>query len=284
MSDIIFIGNPIRFEQAYSTAAQDYINRVIAADVAAGNNLGLERGVQNAYASFIDGLISDGLIGVSNGVISQASSLIKAACIECAAQTMAGALVPLVGPAPTKFGTESGWIYNRKTGLSGNGTNNYLNSNRNHNEDPQNDCSAFCYRTRTSTINQVFIGARSAGTSIGSRYLWHQATPRFTCNPSTDTHDTAGSDTINIPTFQGVTRGSNTSTTGRISNTSYNFTRPSAAPISNNIRIHCGANGATNELFSTATIAFYGLGRNLELSLVNSRLLAFMSDISQSIF
>ena len=58
---------------SYSAAAQDYINRVIAADAAAGNSLGLESGVKDAYAAFIDGMISAGFFTASDGVVSTSS-------------------------------------------------------------------------------------------------------------------------------------------------------------------------------------------------------------------
>ena len=62
---------------------------------------------------------------------------IKASCILAGARTLTGALVPLVGTAPTNNNFASG-DYNRKTGLVGNGSTKYLDSNRNNNADPQN--------------------------------------------------------------------------------------------------------------------------------------------------
>jgi len=112
-----------RMAGGYSAPANDYITRVIAADVAAGNSSGLETATQDAYATFIDGLITDGLLGVSGGVISQASSLLKASCILAGARTVAGCLVPLVGGTITNVGGGFGSAdYNRKNGLTGNGS------------------------------------------------------------------------------------------------------------------------------------------------------------------
>ena len=92
--------------------ARDFIQRVEAADGAA-----LEDGIKLAYADFIRGCKADGNWNA-----------IMAACILAAARTLSGALVPLKGAAPTNFNFVSG-DYNRKTGLVGNGSTKYLNSN-----------------------------------------------------------------------------------------------------------------------------------------------------------
>jgi hypothetical protein len=105
---VIYI-NPFSF---YDTDAQVYISAVEAAD-----GQGLEDGVKNAINSFVLGCKADGIW-----------SAIKASCILAGARTLSGALVPLVGAAPTNNNFVSG-DYNRKTGLIGNGTSKYLNSN-----------------------------------------------------------------------------------------------------------------------------------------------------------
>ena len=85
----------------YSPYVQDYLDRVTAADVAAGNTQGLESGVADAFAVAIEGLVGSAMLGVSGGVISQAASKIKAMPYMCGARTLPGCLVPVVGPAPT---------------------------------------------------------------------------------------------------------------------------------------------------------------------------------------
>ena len=97
---------------AFDADAQDYITRVETADGAA-----LEEGVKTAINNFVVGCKADGIW-----------TAIKASCILAGARTLAGALVPLVGPAPTNFNFVSD-DYNRKTGLVGNGSTKYLNTN-----------------------------------------------------------------------------------------------------------------------------------------------------------
>jgi hypothetical protein len=49
----------------YPAYVQDYLDRVTAADVAAGNTSGLEFGVTDGANTFIQDLVNDGLLGVS---------------------------------------------------------------------------------------------------------------------------------------------------------------------------------------------------------------------------
>jgi hypothetical protein len=86
----------------------------------------LELGVKLAINDFVTGCKSDGIWDA-----------IKASCIMAGARTLAGALVPLKGAAPTNFNFVSG-DYDRKTGLVGDGATKYLDSNRAGNADPQN--------------------------------------------------------------------------------------------------------------------------------------------------
>jgi hypothetical protein len=84
----------------YDPDAAVYISAVEAADGQA-----LETGVRDAINAFVLGCKTDGIWNA-----------IKASCILAGARTPAGALVPLVGAAPTNFNFGSG-DYDRKTGL-----------------------------------------------------------------------------------------------------------------------------------------------------------------------
>jgi hypothetical protein len=91
-------------------------------------------------------------------VISQAASVIKASVPMAGARTRLGAMTPLVGPAPTSFNFGNN-DYNRKTGLVGDGSAKYLDSNRNNNADPQN------------SVSPVNIDSTSTSTSVASNSL-----------------------------------------------------------------------------------------------------------------
>jgi hypothetical protein len=128
--------------------AAAYITAVEAADTAAGQSGGLEEKTKIAIDNFVLGCKADGIW-----------SAIKASCILAGARTLAGALVPLAGTAPTNPGNVFVQAdYNRKTGLVGNGSTKYLNSNRANNADPQTNCHMSVYATNKGTPIKSYIG------------------------------------------------------------------------------------------------------------------------------
>jgi hypothetical protein len=271
---IIWVGTG-RFS-AYIGPVQDYIDRVVAADVAAGNTLGLEVGVRDAYDVFIRDSINVGDLGTSGGVLSQANSIIKAAPIMAGARTLAGALVPLVGAAPTRFGTEGGWSYNRKTGTAGNGTDNYLNSNRANNADPQNSKHLSVHvSTQTSTQNLTLIGQAIA---IGSSHLTVNAA--FT--PVSYAARVNGPGVANIGTlatgFVGLNRSTSTGFVIRSNGaTSAELASVSTTPASGNILVFGGIN------IYDGRLSFYSIGESINLTQLDSRLTTLMNAIAAAI-
>lgn len=108
-----FLINPYRFGVAYDTDAQAYITAVEAADGQA-----LETGVRDAINTLVLAL-------KAASIWTSATQYI----LPCGPRTLAGALVPLKGTAPTNNGFVSG-NYNRKTGLGdAANTSKWLNSN-----------------------------------------------------------------------------------------------------------------------------------------------------------
>lgn len=98
----------IGFSKAPLIAATDPDALAYIAGVEAADGQTLEPAVSSALGTFIVGLKVDGWYGA-----------ITNACILCGARTLAGALIPLKGGAPTNNNFVSG-DYNRKTGLLGN--------------------------------------------------------------------------------------------------------------------------------------------------------------------
>jgi hypothetical protein len=144
---------------------QSYLTRVEEAD-----NQGLEYPVAVAIDEFIRGCKADGIW-----------SAIKASCIMAGARTLAGALVPLVGPAPTNIGFVAG-DYNRKTGLVGGGSVKALNSNRARSADPIDSFHASLYLSTTGgnalfglandgQFDQMLAVNSSTGTSFRGRIV-----------------------------------------------------------------------------------------------------------------
>ncbi len=259
----------------YSSPAQDYISRVIAADVAAGDSSGLETATQNAYAAFIDGLITDGLLGVSAGVIDQASSILKASCILAGARTLAGCLVPLVGPAPTNNGFTSG-DYNRKTGLK-NPSNKYLVTNRLLNADPQNDIHVSAFKNDAiSASNPYYIGGYNSGlsiiTAVGLNAIYVNSAQ-------------AGGIASSGIGLHGASRSSSSSILAK---------RPGAAVASfgsvssgtlalSPFVFNLNAAGSPGTQFSTSSLTWYSQGLSLNLTSLDGRVSTLMAALSAAI-
>ena len=243
-----------------------YITAVEAADTAAGSPGGLEPATRMAINAFIKGCKADGIWPA-----------IKASCILAGARTLAGALMPLVGTAPTNFNFVSG-DYNRKTGLVGNGSTKYLNTNRNNSASPQNNCHLSVWKNDTvSASNPYFAGAHTAGfaigASIGQDGMYSNSTLAFADSPTGDTSSAQG--------FHGHTR---------LSSSNVSFKRPgsnvksvsntSTTPPNFSHFVFALSNAGTPALYTASRFAFYSIGESLDLAKLDTRVTALIAAIN----
>jgi hypothetical protein len=263
----------------YPSYVQDYLDRVTAADVTAGNTQGLELGVTDAFNTTLQDLVGDSVLGVSGGVITQPASTIKAMPFMVGARTLQGCLVPVVGTAPTNFGFVAE-DYNRKTGLVGNGSTKYLNSNRNNNADPQDSQHMGVFPTTVNSVDQdrVYMGAGLNDT--GSTYFFTRTADAAVRNRSA---------TANIGLTRGVAnsligmnRSLSTEFVYRQSGASQTISRNSETPLNGNIFVFRGA-GFTPGALSNARLAFYSIGESLDLALLDARVTALINAIAAAI-
>lgn len=129
----------------YDPDATIYINNVEIADGQA-----LEETTKNAINNFVVGCKVDGNWNA-----------IESCCIFAGARTLNGGLVPLKGPnlSNNAFITSD---YNRKTGLKGNGTTKYLNTNYYFSSDQSEDIHAgVVFTERSSGIERTALGVRN---------------------------------------------------------------------------------------------------------------------------
>jgi hypothetical protein len=260
---IIWVGTG-RFN-AYIGPVQDYIDRVVAADVAAGNTLGLEVGVRDAYDVFIRDSINVGDLGTSGGVLSQANSIIKAAPIMAGARTLAGALVPLVGAAPTNFNFVSE-DYNRKTGLVGNGSTKYLNSNRADNADPQDNYHLSFYATSFAASTAYLMGAGQFSSGANNLGYETPGSSTFFRSRNNNTSNVIGTPASGLT---GASRSSSSTFIGRTGGTSTTYSRVSQTPTGLNVGVFGSDTAASAR--SASRLAFYSIGESLDLALLDAR-------------
>jgi hypothetical protein len=243
--------------------AQAYLTAVEAAD-----GQFLEVAVRDAINTFVVGCKADGIW-----------SAIKASCILAGARTLSGCLVPLVGAAPTSFNFVAG-DYNRKTGLKGNGSTKYLNSNRNNNADPQNsNHNAVFVSTAATTVSHlvgshplVTVGGNSifdgvTGTNSGSFNRSNGTTSRTLPSPLTG--------------LCGHSRSDSDSYTARVNSEDYAATVTSSTPASGNLFVFC--RGPTPTSFTNARLAIYSIGESLDLALLDARVTTLINAIAAAI-
>ena len=248
--------------------AAAYITAVETADGQA-----LEEKVKIAIDNFVLGCKADGIW-----------SAIKASCILAGARTLSGALVPLAGAAPTNYNFASG-DYNRKTGLVGDGSAKYLDSNRNNDADSQNNRHMATFANMTGTQSQLFIGGRSAGTGVGASFIGYNGTsPIFRNLPNADTQEVAGTASTGVNTLFATTRSSNNQYTARVSGTNYLVNSTSTTPNSISLFVFAQNNQNLNpSTLSDARIAFYSIGEALDLAKLDARVTDLINKFAEVI-
>jgi hypothetical protein len=253
------------FDTGYSVSdanAAAYISAVEAADGAT-----LEDPVKIAIENFIVGCKSDGIW-----------NSLKASCILAGARTLNGALVPLVGTAPTNFNFVSA-DYNRETGLKGNGSTKYLNSNRANNADPQDNFHMAVNKHSTSIVGTdgYLFGASVASGGSTSHII---ANTGFIVRAASWQAVNVG----NYPVgFIGASRSGPTTTQMRYLKSTGTSAAASSAPSSTNLfvfaRSYNGAlNGPTN-----SRLNFYSIGESLNLALLDTRVSDLMTALAAAI-
>ena len=248
--------------QPMDTDAAAYIAAVEAADGQA-----LEELTKIAIDNFVLGCKADGIW-----------TAIKASCILAGGRTLTGTLVPLVGAAPTNFNFVSD-DYNRKTGLRGDGTSKYLNSNRNNNADPQDSKHLAVYQTlhHTRNVTRAVIGSAS-GTG-GSYLVTAQGPSRRFFSIHTSVLTVLSIESASFVGLWGSSRNTATGYAGRYNGTNTTFEDLSTSPSSGDISVF--ARGGIN--FSNARLAFYSIGESIDLALLDARVTALITAFAAAI-
>jgi hypothetical protein len=254
----------------------DALRYIAAVQRADGNTL--EPAVRKAITDFVVGCKADGIW-----------SAIKASCILMGARTLSGALTPLVGTAPTNVNFVSG-DYNRKTGLVGNASNKYLNTNRAGNADPQDSFHASVFGNTLDGGNGVSLFPawmavfNDSGGTVRTVQLFHPGPALgyfFNARNSSSNSWVSALDTSDD--FVGVSRSASNAVVGRAKSTNNSFSTASVVPNANNIFVFAANTNGSAGSYSAARLAFYSIGENLTLSLLDSRVTTLYNAIGVAI-
>jgi hypothetical protein len=253
----------LSIKNTYDADALAYLNAVEAADGQA-----LESSVKSAINTFIVGCKAD---GIWNAIV--------ASCIMAGARTVAGAIVPLRGNAPTNSNFVSG-DYNRKTGILGDASTKSISTNYNNTDLPQDDAHISCYVTQapttSATLARMFIGQT---TGSGGR-LWMLNNTSGNLNIKNRTTLLAG---VTI-TGEGVTTGfkghSRSSSTNTVIRSSQANTINSTASTTLTSGAIAVFNNGSSAQYSDARMSFYSLGTNIDLALLDTRITTLMTTLN----
>ena len=246
--------------------AQTYIAAVEAADGQA-----IEGDVALAINDFVVGCKLDGIWDA-----------IKASCILAGARTLSGALVPLKGTAPTNNNFVSG-DYNRETGLVGNSSTKFLNSNRNSNADPQNNnhLAVFVSSAGTNAVYDVYIGVRGPS-QIGTTQLGRSVpVGQFIA-----IRDEPGYTQILTPQptgFIGGSRSDSGSISARLNSATVSVSSTSETVPNLNHYVLARNNNGTLDGQTNGRLSFYSIGESIDLEQLDTRTTRLMNLISYSL-
>lgn len=205
---------------------------------------------------------------------------IKAGCILSGARKKEGAFIDL--RTTTQVLTNNGFAdgdYNRKTGLVGNGSTKYLNSNRANNADPQNSSHNACWVSAPA----VGVLMASSSSNTGQNYM--------DTNTTTNTRF-ANRDALSAPAVAATTAaglyGHSRSNSSQISyrcpqgnGTSFSA---SQTPESRNVFLYTRSNeGLSFSQWSAARLAFYSIGEAIDLAKLDARVTALINAFGAAI-
>jgi hypothetical protein len=250
----------------------------------------LEPNIKNAINRFVTGCKGDNIW-----------NSIKSSCILAGARSLSGALVPLKGSAPTNYNFNV-LDYTRKSGLRGNGSSKYLDSNRSNLADPINSKHISIYLSQVDTTTYgYYIGGgqinASASTSTGSWIDRGLNTVNINSNTFVDI-SSAGLQYESGLALKGLSRFSSgkfnyfTYARDPATNNQLLFTgeitgnNSSSENFNHNIHLFKANIGSGNldtglyPLFSNARMSFYSIGEHIDLYKLNQRVNDLMSDFN----
>jgi len=245
------------------------VSYVAAVEAADGQEL--EFGVARA--------INDFVVGCKQDKIWDA---IKACCILAGARTTNGALVPLVGTAPTpnNFDLVGDTDYDRKTGLVGDGSTKYLNSNISLIDIPVSSTSASVYISQAATTG-TYLGSNYGGG--GKDFLTILPVPSFNTMGFSSREDGILQTGASTATgFAGSDRSSTSSFTARVQGSNASFTRTAQTARDSQVLIFA-RNQTPVSNHGDGRLAFYSIGESLDLAALDTRVSNLITAIKAAI-
>jgi hypothetical protein len=249
--------------------AAAYITAVETADGAT-----LPTNIKNAIDAFVIGAKADGFW-----------TALKACCFLAGPATLDGALVPLVGAAPTNSGPFDGDDYDQLTGLKSNGSGKHLVTNYNFTAATQNNRHGCVWasepQTTGITTGIAYFGSSNASTNniAHTQLLVLQATPDRISTRCSDLTTSTSTATRNAAGLIGIGRSGSANYQQFGNGGSETATVASAAETESTMLVF-RRNNSASVLNTTARLAFYSFGEFVDLALLRARLTTYMAAIA----
>ena len=195
----------------------------------------------------------------------------------------AGLLVPLRDGMDVGTNVDNNFVsgdYNAKTGLVGDGSSKYIDSNRNNNADGQNNISMGVYISAVgaTAITEAFIGSRHPTNASPLTQMLSLSGGDKIARLNSGTTGTFTSS--RMPGYFGSSRNNSSNMLARFSGANNELTSASSEPYDNNqwvfARNHIGS-----AAFSNCRLSLYHIGPALNLATLDGILTEYMARIAE---
>jgi hypothetical protein len=235
-------------KRRFDPDAADYFSRITLA----GSSI--TDANKSAVNAFIVGCKTDGIWGA-----------IKASCLLAGPNSLAGALVPLVGTAPTNLNFVAG-DYSRTVGLTTDATGKYIATNYSYAVGMQDNAHMAIWSE--TVMNSGIMGNQRGATGSSTLFVSGQ-------NRAQNSGLFTG--VAPLPGFYGHSRETPGSIKYRANNTDYIFSQSSQTPNTDGLNLF---RFALDTFSSSGSASFYSIGESLDLALLDARLTTYMATLS----
>jgi hypothetical protein len=202
---------------------------------------------------------------------------LNAACIMAGWDGLAGALTPLVGPAPTNSGFFDADL-DRGIGLTGDGSSKYLDSNRASEEDDQDSHHLAVFQTNPQIGNPKYIAGRGIVDDGTTTLVGVSSATNKLYTRSRNSADNGGAAGLSATGLLGMSRSASDNYDVRVNSNTSNTVQDSQTPLTGNLWVFRSNNVGSGSSYD-GTLSFYSIGSATDLALLDARVSTLMSDL-----
>ena len=192
-----------------------------------------------------------------------------------------GLLVPLRDGMNVGTNVDDNFVigdFNAKTGLIGDGSTKYINSNRNNNADGRDDQSMGVWLTSVTTLTS-YVSPMGADESHWAKRATSSST--YVPRNRSSTANVFNTDGIFMPGYEGMSRSNSANFDFREKGGTRTLTRASSSPVDQNVFVMARNSATGAALHSNERSSLYHIGPALNLATLDGILTEYMSRINE---